>query len=85
MCTPDFLVAHLNIIHDKPLFNQLLADYKLFILQREFISLSIMTPVDYQKRRYVAFLWSLYPGLTDAGNQDKMSMKGYRENWQNTI
>ena len=44
----EFIDNHLDIIHDKPLFNQKLADYLIFYnTQRPHKSLGLKSPMDY--------------------------------------
>jgi transposase InsO family protein len=58
----EFIDNHLDIIHDKPLFNQHLADYMLFYLtKRIHKSLDKMTPVDYLiKKGGMSHLYGTY-------------------------
>ena len=58
----EFIDSHLDIIHDKPLFHEHLADYMLFYLTRRIHkSLDKMTPVDYLiKKGGMSHLYGTY-------------------------
>ena len=58
----EFINNHLDIIHDKPLFHQRLAEYMLFYLtKRIHKSLDKMTPVDYLiKKGGMSHLYGTY-------------------------
>ena len=58
----EFIDTHLDIIHDKPLFHEHLAEYMLFYLTRRIHkSLDKMTPVDYLiKKGGMSHLYGTY-------------------------
>ena len=74
----EFIDSHLDVIHDKPLFHQHLANYLLFYLtKRIHKSLDKMTPVDYLiKKGGMSHLYGTYTQpLTNLLRSDRRSYR----------